>query len=61
MTASCGFWDPRTGKQIDAHAHLELAAAQGVYLKGQGIVFTVTLPLHFQKIVGGPDKPRPRA
>jgi hypothetical protein len=49
-------WDARTGKAINPHANLEAAATQGVYLKGQGIVFTATLPMHFSKIMGGPDK-----
>src|SRR5262249_16008710 len=34
-----------------------LSAAQGVYLKGQGIVYTASVPTHFQKVVGGPDNP----
>jgi hypothetical protein len=34
---------------------------QGVYLKGQGVVFTATVPLHFQKPLAGPDKPAPKA
>ncbi len=50
-------WDARTGKQIDHQALMEATSAQGVYLKGQGVVYTMTLPLHFQKVVGGADKP----
>jgi hypothetical protein len=49
-------WDVQTGRQISGHTSLDLAGVQGVYLKGQGIVFTVTLPAHFHKVVGGWEK-----
>ncbi len=56
-------WDVATGRQLAASAHAapDLSEMQGVYLKGRGIVFTQTIPLHFQKPVGGPDKPAPQA
>jgi len=50
-------WELRTGKQLDAHAGSELPGIQGVYLKGQGVVYTMSVPQHFQKVVGGADKP----
>jgi hypothetical protein len=53
-------WDSRTGRPINVHTGLEPGAVQGVYLKGQGIVFTATLPAHAQKVTGGPDKPATR-
>jgi hypothetical protein len=53
-------WDVRTGKQLGPHAAVEFPNMQGVYLKGQGIVFTATVPLHFQKPVAGADKPAPK-
>jgi hypothetical protein len=38
-------WDTATGKLLrDPHASLELPALQGVYLKGQGVVYTTTIP-----------------
>jgi hypothetical protein len=39
-------WDPATGKQLNKHistAH-GIGAPEGVYLKGYGVVYTVTLP-----------------
>jgi hypothetical protein len=53
-------WDASTGKAISAHAAAEFAAAQGVYLKGQGIVYSLTIPLHFQKPVAEAGKPAPK-
>jgi hypothetical protein len=53
-------WDAASGRQLAAHAKLEVPGMQGVYLKGQGAVFTLTLPLHFQKPLAGPDKPAPK-
>src|SRR5438445_13884641 len=50
-------WDVATGRQLGAHAVAELPGMQGVYLKGQGIVYSATIPQHFQKPVAGPDKP----
>jgi hypothetical protein len=50
-------WDVQTGKALSGHAVHKLSAAQGVYLKGQGIVYTATVPTHFQKAVGGADSP----
>jgi hypothetical protein len=57
FTGSVRVWDVHTGKRIPAHAGADLTAMQGVYLKGQGILFTMTAPLHFQRPIGGPDKP----
>jgi len=39
-------WDPVTGKQLGAHAEPPhtFAPAEGVYLDGHGVVYTVTLP-----------------
>jgi hypothetical protein len=56
-------WDPHTGRPIAAHDLIghDLSGMQGVYLKGQGVVYTLTVPQHFQKPVAGPDKPAPRA
>jgi hypothetical protein len=53
-------WDVHTGKRIAAHAGLDLTGVQGVYLKGQGAVFTTTVPLHFQRPVGGADRATPK-
>ncbi len=50
-------WDAHTGQRIASHAGADLTGMQGVYLKGQGVVFTMTVPQHFQRPVGGPDKP----
>jgi len=55
-SGSVRLWDAQTGRQVSAHPPLDLAGVQGVYLKGQGIVYTATLPAHFHKVVGGPDK-----
>jgi hypothetical protein len=54
------FWDAATGKQFAAHGAAHFSGAQGVYLKGQGVVYSLTVPLHFQKPVAGPDKPAPK-
>jgi hypothetical protein len=53
-------WDPQTGKSVSGPAAAEFSGAQGVYLKGQGIVYALTVPLHFQKPVAGPTKPAPK-
>jgi hypothetical protein len=53
-------WDAASGRQLAAHAKLEVPGMQGVYLKGQGAVFTLTLPLHFQKPLAEPDRPTPK-
>jgi tetratricopeptide (TPR) repeat protein len=55
-------WDAKTGKQLRdlaVHTHPELAmeAPEGVYLPGQGVIFTMTLPLHFQEAFRLPDQP----
>ena len=51
-------WDVDTGKLLSDHKGFNPFGVQGVYLKGQGIVCTVTLPTNIhQKIVGGPDTP----
>jgi hypothetical protein len=47
-------WDAQTGKAIAA---LDFSRAQGVYLKGQGIVYALTIPLHTQKVVAEASKP----
>jgi hypothetical protein len=54
------YWDPRTGKYLDSHVLLVPSVTQGVYLKGQGIVLTLTLPHHLHRVVGGPDKTAPK-
>lgn len=54
------YWDPRTGRQLDSHLLLVPSASQGVYLKGQGVVYTLTLPHNLHKVVGGPDKTAPK-
>jgi hypothetical protein len=54
-------WDANTGKNLSGHPTADLTEAQGVYLKGQGVVYTLTMPLHHQKPVGGPDKPPAKA
>jgi hypothetical protein len=59
-TGGVRLWDVATGRQLGSHAAVEFPNMQGVYLKGQGIVFTGTVPLHFQKPVAGPDKPAPK-
>jgi hypothetical protein len=56
---SVRLWDAATGKQIAAHA-AHFSGTEGVYLKGQGVVYSLTLPLHFQKAVADPDKPAPK-
>jgi hypothetical protein len=57
FTGTVRLWDVHTGKRIAGHPGADLTAMQGVYLKGQGIVFSMTAPLHFQRPIGGPDKP----
>jgi hypothetical protein len=39
-------WDAQTGKQLNPHPHFVsvLPVIEGVYLKGYGVVFTLTLP-----------------
>jgi hypothetical protein len=38
-------WDMHTGKQLrDPHAAIDVPTLQGVYLKGQGVVYTTTIP-----------------
>jgi hypothetical protein len=38
-------WDAQTGKQLrDPHGSIEMSTLQGVYLKGQGVVYTTTIP-----------------
>jgi hypothetical protein len=54
---SVRLWDAQTGRLLTAH---DLSGVQGVYLKGQGVVYTLTLPGHFPKVVGGPDGPGPK-
>jgi hypothetical protein len=61
LTGSVRLWDVNTGRQVAGHAGVNLTGVQGVYLKGQGIVFTTTIPQHFQKAVGGANKPAPKA
>jgi hypothetical protein len=60
FTGNVRLWDAVTGKQLGPHAAVQFPNMQGVYLKGQGIVFTATVPLHFQKPVAGADKPAPK-
>lgn len=59
LTGSVRVWDAATGKEVAAHAVAvpHLSGAQGVYLKGQGVVYSLTIPLHFQRPVAEPDKP----
>lgn len=59
-SGSFRLWDAATGKQLAAtgsHHGIAWHGMQGVYLKGQGVIYTLTVPLHFQKPVGGADKP----
>src|SRR5437773_1354586 len=59
-------WDAATGKQLadyhrgQAHGPVFVRLAEGVYLPGQGVVFSVNLPLHFQDLVTEPGKATPK-
>src|SRR5262249_10820265 len=44
----------------DPHWVSDPAGAEGVYLKGSGIVYSMTFPLYYQKPVGDPAKPTPK-
>jgi hypothetical protein len=60
-------WDSASGKALgsffDAHAHpnMEGLSVEGNYLKGYGLIFTATLPLHYQQVVAmpAPSKEKP--
>jgi hypothetical protein len=52
-------WDAGTGRLIQGHGVLNL---EGAYVPGHGVVFTATVPVHFQRPVsesGG--RPRPKS
>jgi hypothetical protein len=52
-------WDPATGKQLSTHpgtAH-GIGALEGVYLKGYGVVYTMTLPPQPHPVKPPPAKP----
>ncbi len=56
-------WDATTGKGLgDIHRHgmSVPSSPQGVYLPGHGVVYTMTLPVHHQKVVGASAKPAPK-
>jgi tetratricopeptide (TPR) repeat protein len=58
-------WDVATGRQLtgllnEPHASPELLGPQGTYLKGYGIVYTLTLPVHFQVPAAAPRPPAPK-
>jgi hypothetical protein len=56
------YWDAATGRLLSEVASRPVqipvfADAEGVYLKGQGVVYTVTLPPMRHDVKGGPVKP----
>lgn len=64
-------WDVASGKQLPSYSHFakrflnarldeEAPSLQGVYLKGHGVVYSMTLPLHYQPVVGKAGKSGPR-
>lgn len=58
-------WDTATGKLNWMHptagrGFAELPSLQGTYLKGHGVVYSMTLPWHYQPVVGKAGKPGPR-
>jgi hypothetical protein len=58
--ASVRLWDAQSGRLLTPQHAIDPFGVQGVYLKGQGIVYTVTLPAHVHKVTGGPDGPAPK-
>jgi hypothetical protein len=47
-------WSPEA--QCGIH---DIGAIEGTYLKGYGIHFSVSLPVHFQEVIAAPAKPAP--
>jgi tetratricopeptide (TPR) repeat protein len=60
-------WDTDSGKQLRVlagaghpHPSLNLQGPQGTYLPGYGIVYTMTVPIHFRESPAKPGQPAPK-